>query len=71
MGFETVICASVTVSDTHTVSGSAVSFHFHGDLLLVNQYVADVKHNGKVIVQVNHAPVISTEGYQGDQVHLL
>ena len=74
MGFETVICSSVTVSGTHTDSGSAGSsagFHFHGDLLLVNQYVADVKHNGKVIVQVNHAPVITTEGYQSDQVHLL
>ena len=46
-------------------------FHLHGDLLLVDQYIADVKHNGKIIVQVYHAPVVSTEGYQGDQVHLL
>ena len=40
-----------------------------GDALSICQAVK--ANRGKVIVQVNHAPVISTEGYQGDQVHLL
>ena len=33
--------------------------------------IEDAVVPAKVIVQVNHAPVITTERYQGDQVHLL
>ena len=40
-----------------------------GDALSICQAVK--ANRGKVIVQVNHAPVITTERYQGDQVHLL
>ena len=60
--FVTVICESVTVSETLTEAESSIvisSGTWIGDLLLVNHNVADIKHHGQVIVEINYASVFS------------
>ena len=66
--FVTVICESVTVSETLTEAESSIvissgtwigNLHLHSDLLLVNHNVADIKHHGQVIVEINYASVFS------------
>jgi len=42
--------------------------HFHGNFLLINHDITDIKHNGQIITQIYHAAMFSGIGNQCDHV---